>query len=147
MLAIMEDSQSRHTFSLGLQINVHRWSVWSFWPTNTKSLTHNLIDNNREPIEEKFQSRSGEREFIAIMIEGTSSLFTHNVPNSFTITLVSSASKKVFKDNTMAIFKCLLSEEISLQCEWRVAVTQSTFPTQINNVTDSNFVYYKKIGL
>ena len=78
------------------------------------------------------------------MTEGTSSLFTHNVPPSFTITLVSSASMNVFKDNTPANFKNFLSEEINLQGEWRVAVTETTFPTQINNVTDNNTVYYKK---
>ena len=50
----------------------------------------------------------------------------------------------VFKDNTLANFKNLLSEEINLQGEWRVAVTEITFPTQINNVTDNNIVYYKK---
>ena len=50
----------------------------------------------------------------------------------------------VFKDNTLANFKNLLSEEINLQGEWRVAVTEITFPAQINNVTDNNIVYYKK---
>ena len=79
------------------------------------------------------------------MTEGTSNcLFTHNVPPSFTITLVSSASMNVFTDNTLANFKNLLSEEINLQGEWRVAVTEITFPTQIKNVTDNNIVYYKK---
>ena len=81
------------------------------------------------------------------MSEGTSSLFTHNVPPSFTITLVSSASINVFKDNALANFKNLLSEEINLQGEWRVAVTEITFPTQINNVTDINIFTTKKIGL
>ena len=41
-------------------------------------------------------------------------------------------------------FTNLLSEEIFLQGEWRIAVTEITFPTQINNVTDSNIVYFKK---
>ena len=50
----------------------------------------------------------------------------------------------VFKDNTLVNFKNLLSEEINLQGEWRVAVTEITFPTQINNVTDNIIVYYKK---
>ena len=31
-----------------------------------------------------------------------------------------------------------------MQGERRVAVTKITFPTQINNVTDNNIVYYKK---
>ena len=37
-----------------------------------------------------------------------------------------------------------MSEEIKLQSEWRVAVTETTFPSQISNVTDNNIVYYKK---
>ena len=31
-----------------------------------------------------------------------------------------------------------------MEGEWRVAITDITFPTQINNVTDNNIVYYKK---
>ena len=37
----------------------------------------------------------------------------------------------IFKDNTLANFKNLLSEKINLQGEWRVAVTEITSPTQI----------------
>ena len=77
------------------------------------------------------------------MTEGTSSLFTQSVPPFFTITLVSSASMKVFKDNTLANLISLLSEEISMQGEWRVAVTEVTFPTKIDNVIDNNNMYYK----
>ena len=64
--------------------------------------------------------------------------------DSFTITLVSSASMKIFKDNFLANFKNLLSENIDLQGEWRVALTEITFPTHINNVTDTKLAYYKK---
>ena len=78
------------------------------------------------------------------MTEGTSSLFTHEITPSLTITLVSSASRKVFKDNTLVNFKNGLSEEINLQGEWRVAVAEITFFTQINNLIDNNIVYYKK---
>ena len=79
------------------------------------------------------------------MTEGTSnSFFTHNVPPSFAITLVSSATMNVFKENTLANFKNLLGEKIFLQGEWRLAVTEITFPTQINNVTDNKIVHYKK---
>ena len=76
------------------------------------------------------------------MTEGTSSLVTHNAPSSFTITLVSSALRNVFKDNTLANFKKFLSQEINLQGEWRVAVKEIT-SLLINNVTD-NIVYYKQ---
>ena len=64
--------------------------------------------------------------------------------DSFTITLVSSASMNIFNNNSLASFKNLLSENIDLQGEWRVALTEITFPTHINNVTDTKLVYYKK---
>ena len=91
-------------------------------------------------------SRSGEGEIVSNSDWGHFQLFlfTHNVPPSFTITLVSSASRNVFKDNTLANLKNLLSEEINFQGKWRVAVTETTLPAQINNVTDINIVYYKK---
>ena len=50
----------------------------------------------------------------------------------------------IFNDNSLASFKNLLSKNIDLQGEWRVALTEITFPTHINNVTDTKLVYYKK---
>ena len=64
--------------------------------------------------------------------------------DSLTITLVSSASMKIFNDISLASFRNLLSEGFDLQSEWRVALTEITFLTQINNVTDAKLVYYKK---
>ena len=78
------------------------------------------------------------------MTEGTSSLFTQSVPPFITITLVSSASMNVFKDNTLANLSNLLSEEIYLQGEWRVAVTEIPSPTKRDNVTVNIIVYHKK---
>ena len=63
--------------------------------------------------------------------------------DSFSITLVSSASIQ-HSDNSLAVFKNLLSEDINRQGEWRVALTEITFPTHFNNVTDTKIVYYKK---
>ena len=64
--------------------------------------------------------------------------------DSFSITLVSSISMIIFMDISLASFKSLLSEDIDLQGEWRVALTETTFPTYFNNVTDTKIVYYKK---
>ena len=58
--------------------------------------------------------------------------------DSFTFTLVSSASMIIFIDNWLASFKNRLSEDIELQGEWRVI----TFPTYFNKVTDTKI--YKK---
>ena len=64
--------------------------------------------------------------------------------DSFTITLVSSASMKNFNDNFLANFKNLLSENIDLHGEWKIALTEITFTTHIINVTDTKLVHYKK---
>ena len=50
----------------------------------------------------------------------------------------------IFIDNSLASFKNLLSKDINLQGEWRVALSEITFPTHFNNVTDTKIVYYKK---
>ena len=47
-------------------------------------------------------------------------------------------------DNSLAIFKNLLSEDFDLQGEWKVALSEITFPIHFNNVTDTKIVYYKK---
>ena len=65
--------------------------------------------------------------------------------HSFTITLMSSASMNISNDNSLASFKNLLSKSIDLQGEWRIALTEKTFTTHINNVTDTKLVYYKKV--
>ena len=67
--------------------------------------------------------------------------------DSFSFTLVSSASMNIFIDNSLASFKNLLSEDIDLQGEWRVALSEITFPTHFNNLTDTKIVCYKKTKL
>ena len=64
--------------------------------------------------------------------------------DSFSITLVSSASMNIFLDNSSASFKNLLREDIDLQGEWRAALTEITFTTHFNKVTDIKIMYYKK---
>ena len=46
----------------------------------------------------------------------------------FTISLVSSAPMKIFGENTLASFRNLVCEEINLQGERRVALSETTFP-------------------
>ena len=50
----------------------------------------------------------------------------------------------IFIDISLASYKNLLSEDIDLQGEWRVALTGIT---HFNNVTDTKIVYYKKTKL
>ena len=48
--------------------------------------------------------------------------------DEFTIHLVSSASMNIFPDNTLAKFKNFLSQEINLEDDWRVAISEIIFP-------------------
>ena len=57
---------------------------------------------------------------------------------------MSSASANIFIDKSLASLESLLSEDIDLQGEWRVALTEITFPTHFNNVTDTKIKHYKK---
>ena len=50
----------------------------------------------------------------------------------------------IFIDNSLVSFKNLLSEDVDLQGEWRVALSEITFPTHFNNVRDTKIVHYKK---
>ena len=62
----------------------------------------------------------------------------------FTIHLVSSASMNIFPDNTLAKFKNFLSQEINLEDDWRVAISEIIFPANLYNVTDSLVKIYRK---
>ena len=50
----------------------------------------------------------------------------------------------IFTDNSLFSLEILLSEDIDLQGQWRVALTEITFPTHLNNVTDTKIVNYKR---
>ena len=64
--------------------------------------------------------------------------------DEFTIHLVSSASMNIFPDNTLAKFKNFLSQEINLEDDWRVAISEIIFPANLYNVTDSLVKIYRK---
>ena len=64
--------------------------------------------------------------------------------NEFTVYLVSSASMSVFTDNTLASFKNLFSEEIILDGDWRVALSEVIFPAYFYSVVDTEVRVYRK---
>ena len=57
--------------------------------------------------------------------------------NEFTVHLFSSASMKIFPQNTLSSFKNF-KEEINLEGDWRVALSEIIFPTKINQVNKSD---------
>ena len=57
--------------------------------------------------------------------------------NEFTVHLVSSASMNIFPDNTLANFRNFFNEEINLEGNWRVALSEIIFPSRINQINNN----------
>ena len=53
--------------------------------------------------------------------------------DEFTVHLISTASMDYFPDNTLASFRNFCKEEIALDGDWRVALSEIIFPTKLNN--------------
>ena len=61
--------------------------------------------------------------------------------NSFTVELVSNASFDCYPNNTLSSFTNFLSEQINLEGEWEVAITELSYPSLYRNFTDGKFFY------
>ena len=67
--------------------------------------------------------------------------------NEFTVHLVSSASMNIFPQNTLSSFKNYFKEEINLDGDWRVALSEIIFPAKINKVNKSDLKIFSSEGL
>ena len=66
--------------------------------------------------------------------------------SDFTVNVISSASMDIFPNNTLASFRNFFSEALLLQGDWRVALTEIIFPSQIANVTTEDITVYRTKG-
>ena len=67
--------------------------------------------------------------------------------NEFTVHLVSSASMNIFPQNALSSFKNYFNEEINLEGDWRVALSEIIFPAKINQVNKSDLKIFSSDGL
>ena len=67
--------------------------------------------------------------------------------NEFTVHLVSSASMNIFPQNTLSLFKNFFNEEINLEGDWRVALSEIIFRAKINQVNKSDLKLFSSEGL
>ena len=67
--------------------------------------------------------------------------------NEFTVHLVSSASMNIFPQNTLSSFKNYFNEQINLEGDWRVALSEIIFPAKINQVNKSDLKIFSSEGL
>ena len=59
--------------------------------------------------------------------------------NSFTVELVSSASIDCYPINTLSSFTNFLPEQVNPEGEWEVAITELSYPSLYQNITDGKF--------
>ena len=61
---------------------------------------------------------------------------------SFTIHLVSNASSQLFLNNTLRSFTNFLPEQVNFDGQWEVAISENSYPSMYQNVTEGTFIFY-----
>ena len=60
---------------------------------------------------------------------------------SYSIELVFVASAQLFPENTFSSFTNFLPEQLNLESQWEVAVSEKSDPTMYQNFTDGKFIF------
>ena len=63
---------------------------------------------------------------------------------SLTIDLVKTASEQLFADNTLSSFVNFLPEKLNLEGQWKVAISEISYPSMYQNVTEGKCMFYDK---
>ena len=63
---------------------------------------------------------------------------------SFTIELVSNASAQFFPANTLSSFKNFLPEQLNLEGQWEVEISEISYPSMYQIVTEVKFMFFDK---
>ena len=62
--------------------------------------------------------------------------------DSFTIELVSNASGELFPDNTLSSFTNFLPEQLNLEGQREVAISEISYPSMYQNITEGKFKFF-----
>ena len=60
---------------------------------------------------------------------------------SFTIELVSNASGELFLNNALSSFTNFLAEQVNLEAQWEVAVSEISYPLMYQNIKEGYFKF------
>ena len=63
---------------------------------------------------------------------------------SFTIEMVSNASAQLFQDITLISFTNFLPEQLNLDGQWEVAISERSYPSMYQNITKGKFMFFDK---
>ena len=64
--------------------------------------------------------------------------------DSFNIELVSNASGELFPDNTLSTFTNFSPEQVNLEGQWEVAISEMSYPSMYQNVAEGKLKYFDK---
>ena len=62
--------------------------------------------------------------------------------DSCTIELVSNASGELFPDNPLSSFSNFLPEQVNLEGQWEVAISEISCPSMYQNITEGKFMFF-----
>ena len=65
--------------------------------------------------------------------------------DSFTIELVSNSSSELFPDNTLSSFTNFLPDQVNLEGQWEVAISEISYPSMYQNVTDEKLLFHDAV--
>ena len=64
--------------------------------------------------------------------------------DSLTVEWVSNAAGELFPNNTISSFTNFLPEQLNLEGQWEVAVSEKSYPSMYQNVTEGKFMFFDK---
>ena len=64
--------------------------------------------------------------------------------DSFTIELVSNASGELFPDTTLSSFTNFLPEQVNLEGQWEVALSEKSYPSMYQNISEVKIRFLDK---
>ena len=64
--------------------------------------------------------------------------------DSFTMELVSNASGELFPDNTLSSSTNFLPEQVKLEGQWEVAISEISYPSIYQNITEGYFKFFNE---
>ena len=64
--------------------------------------------------------------------------------DSIKIELVSNASSQFFPNNTFSSFTNFLPEQVNLDGQWEEAISEISYPSMYQNVTEGKLMFYEK---
>ena len=62
--------------------------------------------------------------------------------DSLTKELVSNASGELFPDNTLSSLTSFLPEQVYMEGQWEVAISEMYYPSIYQNITEGNFKFF-----